>query len=78
MVSARYATETWDSSQFQLRKRSIKAGFILWLRPIKEIIDTNGPFLLADVRLKQEAFNHPVVVIDELEEDPSCVQICMV
>ena len=63
------------TSQDQLQKRSIRAGFILWLRPD---VDQNYAELYSTAGLNKGALNHPVVVIDALIGEPSNVQICMV
>jgi hypothetical protein len=61
----------------KLQKCSIQAGSILWL--IKaEHGDKDGLMLLEAAGLAPGASNHPVVIIDMLERDPSHVQICTV
>lgn len=59
----------------QLSKESIRAGFLLWLR--SEINEGNLISLTAP-RLETWSLEHPVVVIDMLEDSPSDVQICAV
>lgn len=61
----------------QLQKGSIQAGSILWLIKV-EHGDKDGLMLLETAGLALGASNHPVVIIDMLEGDPSHVQICTV
>lgn len=76
MLPAGYEAENDDSlPQAKLRKRTIQAGYILWLR---EQIDEDELLLLKATGLKDKALNHPVVVIDELVDDDERVEICVV
>jgi hypothetical protein len=76
MPSDRHGTPAYKRTpDVQLKKGSIRAGFILWLR---SNVDENELQRLTVPRLEAKALDHPVVVIDLLEGSPSDVQICIV